>query len=76
AGKPQLGDFGFDASGMDKAVAPGDDFYKFANGKWDEATPIPADRSSWGGFAILRDLSDKRTREVIEAAAASKGAPG
>ena len=76
AGKPQLGDFGFDAAGMDKAVAPGDDFYKFANGKWDETTPIPADRSSWGGFAILRDLSDKRTREVIEAAAASKGAPG
>ena len=58
AGKPQLGDFGYDATGMDKAVAPGDDFYKFANGKWDEATAIPADKSSWGGFAILRNLSD------------------
>lgn len=76
AGKPQLGDFGFDAAGMDKTVLPGNDFYKFTNGKWDEVTPIPADRSSWGGFAILRDLSDKRTREVIEAAAAEKGAPG
>ena len=76
AGKPQLGDFGYDAAGMDRAVLPGDDFYKFANGKWDATTQIPADRSSWGGFAILRDLSDKRTREVIEAAAAEKGAPG
>ncbi|MBA2921186.1 M13 family peptidase [Sphingomonas sp. MAH-20] len=76
AGKPQLGDFGYDASGMDKSVAPGDDFYKFANGKWDEATPIPADRSSWGGFAVLRNLSDERTREVIQQAAATKGAPG
>ena len=76
AGKPQLGDFGYDATGMDKAVLPGNDFYKFANGKWDETTQIPADRSSWGGFAILRDLSDKRTREVIEQAAATKGAPG
>ncbi|MFD1610442.1 M13 family metallopeptidase [Sphingomonas tabacisoli] len=76
AGKPQLGDFGYDATGMNKAVAPGDDFYKFANGKWDEATAIPSDRSSWGGFAILRNLSDERTRAVIEQAAASKGAPG
>jgi putative endopeptidase len=74
--KPQLGDFGYDAAGGDKAVLPGNDFYQFANGKWDAATAIPADRSSWGGFAILRDLSDKRTREVIEQAAAAKGAPG
>ncbi|GAO39745.1 peptidase M13 family protein [Sphingomonas changbaiensis NBRC 104936] len=76
AGKPQLGDFGYDATGMDKTVAPGDDFYKYANGKWDAATPIPSDKSSWGGFAILRNLSDERTREVIQQAAAAKGAPG
>ncbi len=76
ADKPQLGTFGFDVAGMDTSVPPGDDFYKFANGKWDANTPIPADRSSWGGFAVLRDLSDQRTREVIQTAAASKAAPG
>lgn len=76
AGKPELGTFGYDAAGMDKSVAPGDDFYKFANGAWDANTPIPADRSSWGGFAVLRDLSDKRTREVIETASATKAQPG
>src|SRR6476469_1696104 len=61
---------------MDRSIAPGDDFYRFANGQWDQATPIPADRSSWGGFAMLRNLSDERTREVIQQAAAEKGAPG
>ena len=76
AGKPQLGSFGYDAAGMDRSVAAGDDFYKFANGNWDKTTEIPADRSSWGGFGVLRDLSDQRTRDVIQAAAASKGAPG
>jgi putative endopeptidase len=76
ADKPQLGSFGFDVAGMDRSVAPGDDFYKFANGEWDADTPIPSDRSSWGGFAILRDLSDQRTRDVIQAAAAQKAAPG
>jgi putative endopeptidase len=76
AGKPQLGSFGYDAAGMDRSVTPGDDFYKFANGAWDRNTAIPADKSSWGGFGVLRDLSDQRTREVIQATAATKAAPG
>ena len=75
-GKPQLGDFGFDAAGMDRTVSPGDDFYKYANGGWDKATAIPEDRSSWGGFAVLRDLSDQRTRAVIQESAAAKAEPG
>ena len=76
AGKPQLGDFGFDAAGMDRSVAPGDDFYKFANGTWDRNTQIPEDRSSWGGFGVLRDLSDQRTREVIEESAGATATAG
>lgn len=74
--KPELGSFGFDTAGMDRSVAPGDDFNKFANGKWEKATPIPADRSSWGGFGVLRDLSDQRTRDVLQAAAQSKAGAG
>ena len=76
ADKPQLGSYGFDTAGMDRTVAPGDDFYRYANGNWDKTTPIPADRSSWGGFGVLRDLSDQRTREVIEAASKTRAAPG
>jgi putative endopeptidase len=74
--KPALGSFGFDVAGMDRSVAAGDDFYKFSNGKWDETTAIPADRSSWGGFGVLRDLSDQRTREVIQTAAGTKAPAG
>ena len=76
AAKPKLGSFGVDLTGMDNAVAPGDDFYKYVNGAWDARTEIPADRSSWGGFAILRDLSDTRTRALIEDAAKGTNAPG
>ena len=76
SGKPQLGDFGVALDNMDTSVKPGDDFYRYVNGKWMDKTEIPADRSSWGGFAILRDLSDKRRREVIEEAAAGQNAPG
>ena len=74
--KPELGSFGYDATGMDKATKPGDDFYKFANGAWEARTEIPSDRASWGGFTILRDLSDKRTRTIIDSVSATKNADG
>ena len=54
---PELGSFGFDTDGMDKSVAPGDDFYLFANGKWAEKAVIPDDKSNYGMFTALGDLS-------------------
>lgn len=68
--KPELGTFGFDTTGMDKSVAPGDDFYAYANGTWAKNTPIPADKSNYGMFTALGDLSQQRTREILEVAKA------
>ena len=76
AAKPQFGTWGFDTSGMDKTVKPGDSFADYTNGTWAKTTEIPADRSSWGVSGVLRDLSDQRTREIIEAAAKEKGPKG
>jgi putative endopeptidase len=73
---PTYGSFGVDLSGMDAKVTPGDDFYRFVNGAWADKTLIPEDRSSWGGFMILRDLSDQRTRAIIEEVSKKKNKPG
>jgi putative endopeptidase len=70
AHKPELGTFGFDSAGMDKSVQPGDDFYAFANGTWAKNTQIPADKSNYGMFTALGDLSQVRTREILDAAKA------
>ncbi len=71
ADAPQIGRYGFDRSGMDKSVAPGDDFYAFANGTWAKNTAIPADKSNYGMFTALADLSQRRTREILDAAKAN-----
>ena len=63
APKPQYGAFGFDTAGMDPSVAPGDDFFGYANGTWARNTPIPADKSRYGMFNVLDDLSRERTRD-------------
>ncbi|MEP2103625.1 MAG: M13 family metallopeptidase [Parasphingorhabdus sp.] len=64
----QIGAFGFDQDGMDKAVAAGDDFYAFANGTWAKNTEIPSDKSNYGMFTALADLSQERVKEMLEAA--------
>ena len=62
----RLGTWGIDTAGMDAAVKPGADFFGYVNGNWAKTTEIPADRSSYGGFAVLRDLSEARVRQLVE----------
>ncbi|HUE78620.1 MAG TPA: M13-type metalloendopeptidase [Sphingomicrobium sp.] len=69
APKAAIGTFGFDTSGMDTTVRPGDSFFDFANGTWAKNTPIPADKSNYGMFTVLDDLSKQHTRAIIEEAA-------
>jgi len=64
--KPQYGTFGFDAAGMDRAVTPGDDFFDYANGTWIKTNEIPADKSRYGMFNVLDDLSRQRTKTIID----------
>jgi len=63
---------GIDLAGMDTSVAPGDDFFMYANGTWYKNADIPADRSSYGAFDAIFDVVQKRTRGLIEQAGRSK----
>jgi putative endopeptidase len=67
--KPELGTWGFDESGMDKSVPPGDSFFRYANGQWLKTTKIPEDKSNYGMFTALDDLSKNRMRAIIDEAA-------
>src|SRR5262252_10993488 len=71
-----IGDFGLDLSARNPAVKPGDDFFGYANGRWYEGFVIPADKSSFGPFDRLDELSKQRVRRIIERAAAAHAAPG
>jgi putative endopeptidase len=68
----RYGTWGVDVTGMDRSVKPGDDFFKYVNGKWAATTQIPPDKSSYGAFAILGDLSEARERALVERWAADK----
>ncbi len=59
---------------MDTLVKPGDNFYKYVNGKWLEKTPVPEEYSRYGVFNELQDDNYEALRSIFEAAAADKNA--
>ena len=67
---------GISVEHMDKSVAPGDDFFSYVNGKWLATTEIPADKSYYGGFGILRDEAEENVKAIIESAASGDFAKG
>src|ERR1700692_1998945 len=69
-------DTGIDLAGMDKSVAPGDDFNAYTNGGWIKATPIPADKASYGAGAMLVDETRKRLLALIQESANAGSAAG
>jgi len=77
SGKPENGAWGVDLTGMDESVAPGDDFFRYVNGRWLDRTEIPADKLEAGGLTALQDKALEETRAIVEDAAAdTKAAAG
>ena len=63
--KPAFGEWGVDLSTRDLSVKPGDDFQRYASGKWLDAATIPADRPSVGSFYDLREAVQTQLRDLI-----------
>jgi len=72
---PRYGPWGFDLSGIDAKVRPGDDFFEYANGAWVARTRIAADKTRVGMFEALTDKTQDQMLAIIEEAAASGAAP-
>ena len=56
---------------IDTSVKPGEDFFRFVNGKWLDTNQIPDDRTRWGSFDELRDKTDKDVQAILDKAVAS-----
>ncbi len=72
----RMGTWGFDRTGMNPSIRPGVDFFLHANGAYVDALEIPADRSRFGTFDALHELSVERMRVVLERSAADAQASG
>ena len=53
---------------MDTTQNPKSDFYNYVNGNWMKFTEIPDDRTSWGGFSVLRKSTDDDVLKILATA--------
>ena len=56
---------GITLASMDKTLKPGDDFYGYANGTWQKATEIPADRSDTGAHFVAFQQTERQQNELL-----------
>lgn len=61
---------------LDTTVAPGDDFFTYANGTWIKNNPIPASESNMGIGKKVQDEVYARLRQTSIEAAGASAAPG
>src|SRR6516225_3245728 len=64
--KAAFGSFGIDTAQMDTLLKPGDDFYKYVNGKWISTFKIPPDKARYGVFDALRDKSESDVHTLLD----------
>ena len=63
-------------SDLDASTPVCSDLYGYVDGKWLAANPVPSDKTSWGTFEMLDERSLAVQKQIVEAAAAGKNAPG
>ena len=50
---------------VDPNVRPQDDLFRYVNGPWLDATPIPDDKPAFGATQELRDAAEEAVQEII-----------
>jgi putative endopeptidase len=76
ADNAQIGNWGFDLTGKDTSVRPGDDFFRHSGGNWLATQQLPSDKTRFGTFDILADRAEADTRRIIEDLAQAPAAAG
>ena len=53
-------------TGIDTAVRPGDNFYRYVNGKWYDSVPIPATQAGVGAYMFMNYPQRIRLQEILD----------
>lgn len=59
-------DMAIDPKNLDPGVEPGSDFYRYSNGGWMDANPLPAEFSRYGSFDKLAEDNQKMVKSLVE----------
>lgn len=66
---------GINTTYMDPKTSPKNDFFRYVNGAWLDATEIPGDQTTWGSFNELRKNTDRDALNILKRTAKDNTLP-
>lgn len=75
-GRSMFGDWGLEIASMDSTVAPGDDFYGYVNGSWEQNYVMPDSELRAGSRMALRARNYQTIRDIIDELSSKPQAAG
>jgi putative endopeptidase len=73
-GSPQK-DF-VDVPGINPSIKPGDDFFRYVNGRWYDTAKIADDQSGVGSYSFLNIPQKELLQHILDSVSKSKHIPG
>ena len=67
---------GINLANLDTTAVPGNDFFRFACGGFNDSHPLTAEYSRYGAFEMLMEDNQKQLKEMIEGFAAKENPAG
>ena len=63
-------------SGIDSTLRPGDDFFRYVNGKWYDSVAIPASQSGVGAYMFMNYPQRMRLQGILDSISQSQNPSG
>lgn len=63
-------------TGIDSTLRPGDDFFKYVNGKWYDSVSIPPSQAGVGTYMFMNYPQRMRLQEILDSISQSKNPAG
>jgi len=65
-----------DVAGIDFSIKPGDNFFRFVNGRWYDTAKIAADQSGVGSYSFMNIPQKKLLQNILDSVSKSKNVMG
>src|ERR1700735_5514828 len=65
-----------DVSGIDSSVKPGNDFFRYVNGRWYDTVRIAEDQVGIGSYSFLNIPQKKLLQNILDSVSKAQNTPG
>ena len=65
-----------DVNGLDSAVKPGDNFFRYVNGRWYDTATIAADQTGVGSYSFLNIPQKQLLQHILDSVSKTQHTPG